>query len=146
MRGRREESDIELAKAMLAAFLAQDAERMLALADADISVSGAPITERTGRSAPYIGREGLRELVRDLEKTWTELHVMPREYTHVGGAVLVTATMTAHSQGGMLTGSVAWLYRMRRRKVVSVEVFRSRNDALAALDVADEFLKEEGSQ
>jgi ketosteroid isomerase-like protein len=134
VRGRREQSDIELAKAMFAAFIAQDAERMLALADGDISVAGAPIAERTGRSAPYIGREGLMELVRDLAKTWTDLHVMPREYIHVGGAVLVTATMTAHSQGGMLTGSVAWVYRVRRHKVVSVEVFRSRNDALAALD------------
>jgi ketosteroid isomerase-like protein len=134
VRGRREESDIELAKAMFAAFIGQDAERMLALADAGISVAGAPIAERTGRSAPYVGREGLRELVRDLAKTWTELRVMPSEYSHIGGAVLVTATMTAHSEDGMLTGSVAWVYRVRRHKVMSVEVFRSRSDALAAID------------
>jgi ketosteroid isomerase-like protein len=127
---------VELAKAMFAAFIAQDAERMLALADPGISVAGAPIAERTGRPAPYTGQEGLRELVRDLAKTWTDLQVMPREYRHVGGAVVVTATMTAYSQGGMLTGSVAWVYRARRRKVVSVEVFRCREDALAAVDRA----------
>jgi ketosteroid isomerase-like protein len=136
VRGRREESDIELAKGMFAAFIAQDAERMLALAGPGISVAGAPIAERTGRSAPYVGQEGVRDLLRDLSKTWTDLRVMPREYRHVGGAVLVTATMSAHSSEGMLTGSVAWVYRVRRRKVVSVEVFRCREDALAAVDRA----------
>jgi hypothetical protein len=118
---------------MFDAFLAQDTERMLALADPSISVAGAPIAERTGRPAPYLGQEGLRQLVRDLAKTWTEVRVMPQEYRHVGGAVLVTATLAAHSQGAMLTGSVAWVYRVRRRKVVSIEVFRSRDDALAAV-------------
>jgi hypothetical protein len=59
--------------------------------------------------------------------------VTPQEYRAVGGAVLVSATLTAHSSSSMLTGSVAWVYRVRRRRVVSVEVFRCSGDALAAL-------------
>lgn len=116
---------------MFAAFTAEDAERMLALAVADIFVEGGPIAERTGRLDPYRGHEGLRELVRDLAKTWKELRVIPREYRHLGGAVLVTATMAAHSQGETMSGSVAWIYRMRRGKIVSIEVFRSEGEALA---------------
>jgi hypothetical protein len=118
---------------MVAAFTAQDADRMIALSGRDIFVAGGPITERTGRSDPYRGHDGLRELVGDLAKSWSEVVVTPQEYRPVGGAVLVTATLTAHSQASMLTGSVAWVYRVRRRKVVSVEVFRSCDDALATL-------------
>jgi ketosteroid isomerase-like protein len=132
-RGKRDERDIEVAVAMFAAFTAQNTERMVALADPGVFVAGAPIAERTGRPDPYLRHEGLRELVRDLATTWTELRVTPREYRHLGGAVLVTATVTAHSQGAMLTGSVAWIYRMRRGKVASIEVFRSGTDALSAV-------------
>ena len=118
---------------MFDAFTTQDVDRMVALADRDISVAGGPIAERTGRSDPYRGHDGLRELVRDLANSWSEVAVTPQEYRHVGGAILVSATLTAHSQDSMLTGSVAWLYRVRRRKVVSVEVFRCCDDALASL-------------
>jgi hypothetical protein len=134
VRRRRTKSDIQVATAMVAAFAAQDIERMVALTDPGIVVAGGPLTERSGRTSPYRGHEGLSELLRDLAKFWGELRVNPREYRHVGGAVLVTATLAAHAQGAMLTGSVAWIYRVRRRKVVSVEVFRSGGEALAALD------------
>jgi hypothetical protein len=33
-----------------------------------------------------------------------------QEYRAVGGAVLVSATLTAHSSSSVLTGSVAWVY------------------------------------
>lgn len=137
-RRRRDESDIQVAQAMFAAFAAQDTERMLALTDPGIFVAGGPIAELTGRPDPYRGHEGLRELLRDLAKIWEELLVTPREYRPVGGAVLVTATLAGHSQAATLTGSVAWIYRMRRRKIVSVEVFRSGSEAVAALAPASD--------
>jgi hypothetical protein len=133
LRGRRGQRNIEVARAMVDAFIAQDTERMIGLSDPRISVAGGPIAERTGRTDPYCGHEGLRELARDLAKTWSEVVVTPQEYRAVGGAVLVSATLTAHSSSLMLTGSVAWVYRVRRRKVVSVEVFRCSSDALATL-------------
>jgi len=119
--------------AMFAAFDAQDKERMLALVDRDVVIDGGPLVERTGRSAAYRGHEGISELLDDLAKMWEELQVTPREYRHLGGGVLVTATIAAHAQGQMLTGSVAWVYRIRRRKVVSIEVFRSGAEALTRL-------------
>jgi len=119
---------------MFAAFVAQDSDRMLALAHPRVVVHGGHLAERTGRRDPYRGHDGLTELLSDLGKVWDELEVTPREYRQVGRAILMTATMNAHSQGAMLTGSVAWIYRMRRRKVISIEVFRCRDDALAAID------------
>jgi hypothetical protein len=133
VRGRRGQRNIEAARAMFGAFIAQDTERMIGLSDPRISVAGGPIAERTGRTDPYRGHEGLRELARDLAKTWSEVVVTPQEYRAIAGAVLVSATLTAHSSSSMLTGSVAWVYRVRRRKVVSVEVFRCYDDALATL-------------
>jgi ketosteroid isomerase-like protein len=132
-RGRRDAKNVEVAMAMLAAFTAQDADRMVALAEPEVFVGGAPIAERTGRSDPYRGHDGLREVVRDLAEIWKDLRVTPQEYRPIGDAVLVIATLSAHSQAAMLTGSVAWVYRLRRRKVISVEVFRCEADALASL-------------
>jgi ketosteroid isomerase-like protein len=123
--------------AMFAAFDAEDKERMLALVGRDIVVDGGPLAERTGRSDAYRGHDGISELLDDLGAIWKELQVTPREYRHLGGAVLVTAMIAAHAQGQMLTGSVAWVYRIRRRKVVSIEVFRSGAEALAAVDRRD---------
>ena len=107
---------------------------MLALADRRIYVDGGQLAERTGRQAPYRGHQGLSDLLTDLAQVWEELEVTPREYQRVGRAVLMTATLTARSDGAMLAGSVAWIYRMRRRRVVSIQVFRHREDALAAID------------
>jgi uncharacterized protein len=107
---------------------------MLALTDPGIVVAGGPIAERTGRSEPYRGHEGLSELVGDLAKVWKDLRATPREYRALGGAVLVIASVAGQSPAATLTGAVAWIYRVRRRKVLSVEVFRSAADALAALD------------
>lgn len=106
---------------------------MLALADPRIRVHGGSLAERIGRRDLYHGREGLSELLNDVAKVWADLEVTPQEYRQVGGAVLVTGTLSARSEGATLTGSVAWVYRMHRRKVVSIEIFRSRDDALSAL-------------
>ena len=133
LRGRQAASDVHLAGEMFAAFAHQDRARMLALAHPDIVVDSGDFAERTGRRGPYRGHEGLSELLNDLGELWLELEVTPRGYHHVGRAVLVTATMTARSEEAMLTGSVAWIYRLNRRRVVSIEVFRCRDDALAAL-------------
>jgi ketosteroid isomerase-like protein len=118
--------------AMFAAFAAHDLDRMLAIADPGIVVDAGQLAERTGRSDSYRGHEGLSELLSDLAKIWDDLRVTPREYRHLGGAVLVTATLSARSEGAMMLGTVAWVYRVRRRRVVSIEVFRSGDDALAA--------------
>ena len=107
---------------------------MLSLAHPHVVVDGGHLAERTGRRDPYRGHDGLTELLSDLAKVWDGIEVTPREYRCVGRAVLMTATLAAHSQGAMLTGSVAWIYRMRRRKVVSIQVFRCLDDALAAID------------
>lgn len=133
-RARQEASDVQIAGAMFAAFAAQDRERMLALAHPRVVVDGGHLAERTGRTDLYLGHDGLKDLLSDLARVWEELEVTPRESRRVGRAVLMTATLAAHSQGATLTGSVAWIYRMRRRKVVSIEVFRCREDALAAID------------
>jgi ketosteroid isomerase-like protein len=119
---------------MFAAFAAQDRERMLSLVHPRVVVDGGHLAERTGRRDPYRGHDGLTELLSDLAKVWDGIEVTPREYRCVGRAVLMTATLAAHSQGAMLTGSVAWIYRMRRRKVVSIQVFRCLDDALAAIE------------
>jgi ketosteroid isomerase-like protein len=134
MRERGSESDIQVAMAMVAAFAARDMARMLAIADPGIVIAAGHLVERTGRTDSYRGHEGLSELLRDLANIWEDLRVTPREYRHLGGAVVVTATLAAHSDGAMLLGSVAWIYRVRRGRIVSIEVFRSGGDALAALN------------
>jgi ketosteroid isomerase-like protein len=126
-------TDIELVKAMFAAFAARDLETVLSLADPEIeftTVTG----EQAGRTEPYRGHDGLREYFRDVAAVWEELRLTPREFREEGGLILVTGKVSARSQRRTVTGSTGWVWRVRDGKVVYARVYASAADAVAALE------------
>ena len=58
-------SDIEVVKAIFAAFAARDVEAVLALADPDVEFT-AVTGEDAGRTEPYRGHDGMRQYFRDV--------------------------------------------------------------------------------
>jgi ketosteroid isomerase-like protein len=129
-------TDIELVKAMFAAFAARDLETVLSLADPEIeftTVTG----EHAGRTEPYRGHDGLREYFRDVAAVWEELRLTPREFREEGGLILVTGKVSARSQRRTVTGSTGWVWRVRDGKVVYVRVYASAADAVAALEAGE---------
>jgi ketosteroid isomerase-like protein len=126
-------ADIEVVKAMFAAFAARDLETVLTLADPDIEFT-AVTGEHAGRTDPYRGHDGLRAYFRDVADVWEELRLTPREFRRAGELVLVTGKVSARSRGRTVTGSTGWIWQVRGGKVVYGRVYASAADAIAALD------------
>ena len=126
-------ADIEVVKAMFAAFAARDLETVLALADPDIEFTGVT-GEHAGRTDPYRGHDGLRAYFRDVADVWEELRLTPREFRAAGELVLVTGKVSARSRARTVTGSTGWIWQVRAGKVVYGRVYASAADAIAALD------------
>jgi ketosteroid isomerase-like protein len=127
-------ADIEVVKAMFAAFAARDLETVLTLADPDIEFT-AVTGEHAGRTDPYRGHDGLRAYFR-VADVWEELRLTPREFRAGGELVLVTGKVSARSRARTVTGSTGWIWQMRAGKVVYGRVFASAADAIAALDAS----------
>ena len=125
-------TDIEVVKAMFAAFAARDLETVLTLADPDIEFT-AVTGEHAGRTDPYRGHEGLRAYFRDVAEVWEELRLTPREFRAAGDLVLVTGKVSARSRVRTVSGSTGWIWKVRDGKVVYGRVYASAADAIAAL-------------
>jgi ketosteroid isomerase-like protein len=125
-------TDIEVVKAMFAAFAARDLETVLTLADPDIEFT-AVTGEHAGRTDPYRGHDGLRAYFRDVAEVWEELRLTPREFRPAGDLVLVTGKVSARSRVRTVTGSTGWIWQVRDGKVVYGRVYASAADAVAAL-------------
>ena len=130
-------TDIELVKAMFAAFAARDLETVLSLADPDVELT-AVTGEHAGRTGPYRGHDGLRAYFRDVAALWEELRLTPREFRAAGDLILVTGKVSARSRSRTVTGSTGWLWRVRDGRVVYVRVYASAADAIAALDAGND--------
>jgi ketosteroid isomerase-like protein len=126
-------TDIEVVKAIFAAFAERDLDGVLALADPDIEFT-AVTGEHAGRTDPYRGHEGMRQYFRDVASVWEELRLTPREFREANGLVLVIGKVSARSTSRTVTGSTGWLWRVRDGKVVHGRVYGSAADALAALE------------
>jgi ketosteroid isomerase-like protein len=126
-------TDIEVVKAVFAAFAVRDVDAVLRLADPDIEFT-AVTGEHAGRTDPYHGHKGMRQYFRDVAAVWEELRLTPREFRPVGDTILVTGKVTARSRGRTVTGSTGWIWRVRDGKVVYGKVYASAADAIAALE------------
>jgi ketosteroid isomerase-like protein len=126
-------ADIELVKAMFAAFAARDLETVLALADPAIELT-AVTGEQAGRSEPYRGHDGVRAYFRDVAAVWEELRLTPREFRAAGALIVVTGRVSARSSSRTVSGSTGWVWRVRDGKVVYVRVYESAADAIAAVE------------
>ncbi len=124
-------SDIEVVRAVFAAFATRDVEGVLALMDEDVEFR--PMTsEVVGRTEPYRGHDGMRMYFADAARVWEELRLTPQEFREVGKIVLVTGRVSAHSPARTIVGSTGWIFRVRDGKVVQGRVFRSASDAIRA--------------
>ena len=130
-------TDIEVVKAMFAAFAARDLETVLTLADPDIEFT-AVTGEHAGRTDPYRGHKGLRAYFRDVAEVWEELRLTPREFRRAGDLVLVTGKVSARSRVRTVSGSTGWIWKVRDGKVVYGKVYASAADAIAALSAGDD--------
>ncbi|MDX6555929.1 MAG: hypothetical protein QOD86_2124 [Miltoncostaeaceae bacterium] len=126
-------SDIDVVKAIFAAFGERDVEGVLAHAGPDIVFN--PVTGNyAGRTEPYIGHDGLRQYFRDVAAVWDELRLVPMDFRQSGETILVTGKVSARSPARIVAGSTGWVWRVQGGKVVYIGVYESAADAMAAFE------------
>jgi ketosteroid isomerase-like protein len=127
------DGNIDVVKAVFAAFAERDVEGVLAHADADIVFS--PVTgDYAGRVEPYRGHDGMRQYFRDVAIVWDDLRIVPGEFRQDGDTVLVTGRVSARSPARIVAGSTGWVWRLSEGRVVYIRVYQSAADAMAAFE------------
>jgi ketosteroid isomerase-like protein len=130
-------SEIEVVKAVFAAFAERDLEGVLELASPELELITVT-SDYAGRTEPYRGHDGIRQYFRDVAEVWDELHLTPTDYRMVGDEVLVTGRVSARSPARLVTGSTGWVWRVSAGKVVRGRAYASAEDAIAAVGASRE--------
>jgi ketosteroid isomerase-like protein len=126
-------ADIDVVKAVFAAFAERDVEGVLAHAGSEIVFS--PVTgDYAGRTEPYRGHDGLRQYFRDVATVWDELRIVPDDFREDGDVILVTGRVSARSPARIVAGSTGWIWRLEEGLVVYIRVYQSAADAMAAFE------------
>ena len=121
----------ELVERLYAAFNGRYPEEVVAVCDGTMEFFPIGTAEEIGRDAPYVGPEGLREYLRDVEKAWDELLITPNVVEQHGRSLLVRGRVYARSrQLGIRDMPVAWIWDLEDGRFVRGEVFRDPEEAV----------------
>jgi ketosteroid isomerase-like protein len=134
-----DDARLELVERLYEAFNRRDPEEIAGLCDERMEFSAASTSEAVGRDAPYVGRQGLQDYLRDAASVWEELLVTPSEVEVRGERLLVRGRVYARSRElGIRDIPAAWIWEVREGRFVRGEVFpdptlaTERFDAIAA--------------
>ncbi|HEX6781816.1 MAG TPA: SpoIIE family protein phosphatase [Solirubrobacterales bacterium] len=123
-----------LVERLYGAFNHRDPEEIVALCDEGMQFFPVGTAEELGRTAPYVGPEGLHEYLVDVDRAWDELRVSPSVVERRGGSLLVRGRVYARSRPlGIRDIPVAWIWDLDGDKFVRGEVFRDPEEAVSRL-------------
>lgn len=113
------------------AFNQRDAELIVALCAPHMEFF-AVTGEEIGRGAPYVGPEGLRDYLADVERFWEELLITPGNVKRCDDRMLVLGRVYVRNRElGIRDMPVAWIWQVEDGLFVRGEVF---TDPVAAVE------------
>lgn len=128
------EAEQELVERLYGAFNRRDGKEIVELCDERMDFFPIGTAEQIGRTAPYIGPEGLQEYLRDVEQAWDELLITPKVVERHGRSLLVRGRAYARSRElGIRDMPVAWIWDLHDGKFSRGEVFRDPEEAIRRL-------------
>jgi len=127
----------ELVDRLYNAFNHRDAEEIVALCDPRMGFFPIGTAEQIGRDAPYVGPGGLTDYLRDVERAWDELQIVPKVVESHGHSLLVRGRVYARSRPlGIRDMPVAWIWDLADGRFTRGEVFRDPEEAVRRLAAA----------
>ena len=133
------ERERELVERLFEAFNRRDPEEIVALCDEGMGFFPVGTAAELGRTAPYVGPDGLREYLRDVDRAWDELLISPKVVEKRGGSLLVRGRAYARSRHlGIRDVPVAWIWDLAGDRFIRGEVFRDLAEAAARLTTSPE--------
>jgi ketosteroid isomerase-like protein len=113
--------EIEIVKAIYAAFARRDPEAVTALVSEDCELHFEGTARLAGRSGPYRGHAGLREYFADVATQWEELILHADDFRAVPGSVIVLGHITGRRAGQAVQRSSVWTWRVEGGRATSVK-------------------------
>jgi serine phosphatase RsbU (regulator of sigma subunit)/ketosteroid isomerase-like protein len=133
------EAERELVERLYAAFNSRDSEEITVVCEENMGFFPVGTAEQVGREAPYVGPDGLREYLEDVEKAWDELLITPKVVESHGRSLLVRGRVYARSRAlGIRDMPVAWIWDVEDGRFVRGEVFRDPEEAVQRLLTSSE--------
>lgn len=131
------EHEQELIERLYNAFNRRDTGEIVTLCDQRMGFFPIGTAEQVGRAAPYVGPEGLSEYMRDVERAWDELQIVPKVVEQHSHSLLVRGRVYARSRPlGIRDMPVAWIWDLADGKFIRGEVFRDPEEAVRRLAAA----------
>lgn len=124
----------KLVERLFDAFNRRDAGEIVALCDEKMGFFPVGTAEAVGRTAPYVGPDGLREYLDDVERAWEELSISITAVESRAGSLLVRGRAYVRSRElGIRDMPMAWIWEVAEGRFVRGEVFPDPDQALARL-------------
>ena len=115
-------ADIDVVRAIYAAFAARDLEGALAFVSPECEIHLAGTPRAVGRTEPYRGHAGLREYFADVERVWQELTIHAEDFRVIPGSVIVMGHVAGRARGSPVRRSCVWTWRVSGGRAVNVRV------------------------
>lgn len=113
------------------AFNQRDAEEIVELCSARMEFF-ALTAEEVGRGAPYVGPDGLRDYLNDVEQFWEELLITPGRIERREDRLLVIGRVFVRNRElGIRDMPVAWIWQIQEGLFVRGEVFADPDKAIS---------------
>ena len=110
--------EVEVVRAIYAAFADRDLERALEFVDPDCEIRLEGTMRRAGRLEPYRGHDGMREYFADVGRVWDELEIHADDFRVVPGSVIVMGSVTGRLGGQEIRRAAVWTWRLRDDRAV----------------------------
>ena len=117
--GVREEIDV--VKAVYDAFARRDRARLSELLSDDCELHLEGTARLAGRTGPYLGHDGMREYLADVERLWEDLVLHADDFRAVPGSVIVMGHITGRRQGLAVRRSSVWTWKVKDGRATSVK-------------------------
>lgn len=116
-----ETSDIEVVRAIYAAFAARDLGGALRYLAPDCELHLRGTQDRIGREEPYRGHAGMREYFADVERTWEDLTLFATDFRAIPGAVIVMGHVEGRIGGEPVKRRSVWTWKVADGKATEVK-------------------------
>ena len=114
--------DIEVVRAIYAAFAARDLEAAVARLAEDCELHLRGTAARIGRTEPYRGHAGMRQYFADVQRTWEDLVLYAEDFRAIPGAVIVMGHVEGRIDGEPVRRNAVWTWKVRGGKATEVRV------------------------
>ena len=126
------EENLRVVRDLFDAFAARDVSRTSQLVDRGVMME--PLSTPVERRTPYLGVDGLRRYLQDLDETWDRFDVTIEDVRADDGEhVVADGRILARQNDVAVDDPACFAFRLRDGKVVWAKVYRSHEEALAAV-------------